>query len=96
MNVDTGELFRELGSAIDTGELFREHGSVEDLDSIHEVPEELEEEAEKALGDKDKVVIDLQADTPLANWARHQRAYHKNNTRKKRKMAKKSKQRNRR
>ncbi len=56
MNCDTGELIRA------TEEL--------DLANFKRVPEELEEEANRQLDDKDRVFVDMKQRTPLTKWAR--------------------------
>lgn len=57
------------------------------------IPDELQKMAEEALGDKESVFIDLNADKPLANWARINKG---KNKKKKRKMVKASRRVNRR
>lgn len=84
MNVDTGELRR---MAIDGKELeLIKQG-------FTQVPTELQEEANKALGNRSSVFVNMKKDTPLANWAKKTRAENKKKA--KRKMAKASKRRNR-
>jgi hypothetical protein len=62
-------------------------------DSIKVVPEEFSEEANRLLGEQDRIFVDMEKDTPLVNWAKSQ---HKpDNSKKKRKMAKQSRKQNR-
>lgn len=84
MNVDTGEL-RRLLSHEEELKLIK--------NGFTPVPEELKEEANRALGNRDSVVIDMETDTPLANWANKARSKNKKKT--KRKMATTSRRRNR-
>ena len=80
MNCDTGELRRLLGS-----ETLQE--------GFIQVPDDLAEEAEKVLGEKQSAFVDLKQHTPLADFARSQRVQTKKNNRKK--MSKASKRKNR-
>jgi|GEM_PF-7013103 hypothetical protein len=58
------------------------------------VPKKHEAEAEKHLDGKDSALVDLKANSPLANWAREERR-HSKCRKAKTKMAKASKRRNR-
>lgn len=64
MNVDTGELRRILGNLNEEGkeQLFSE--------GFTEVPEDLEQEAMKALAGKESVMLDMKKKTPLTVWAK--------------------------
>lgn len=81
MNVNTGELM--MLSAENMKLLYNKFTSV---------PDELQDEAKKELAGKEKTVVDLKADTPLANWAKRERNKVKSN---RAKMAKASRRRNR-
>ena len=63
MNVDTGELIRinEIGKHFE--ECFKKQG-------FTQVPEELSDEAEGELGEKDSVMVDMKKKTPLTAWAK--------------------------
>lgn len=83
MNTNTGELFRSI--ALSPEEL---------KEKLTQVPDYLDEEAMIELNGKDSTMVDMTKDTPLVRWANE----HSTNERKKkvkRKIAKKSKQRNR-
>ena len=76
----------------ETGELYKRSPYDDELrKGFIAVPEELQPDADLALGDNDSVVIDLKANTPLANFARKV-----NKAKRRRKMATASKRRNRR
>jgi hypothetical protein len=64
--------------------------SEEELKSMFIIPEELEEEANGLLGDKEKVKVDMTKDTPLIRWAKD-----KKKQKAKRKMVEASRKRNR-
>ncbi|SMC38133.1 hypothetical protein [Papillibacter cinnamivorans] len=83
MNIDTGEL-----------RMFTADQMKEFVGVFTPVPSELQDEARKALGGEESTVIDLKADTPLANWAKSERKHKAKSNRAK--MAKASKRRNRR
>ena len=91
MNIETGELIR-LKEAL--GEDERKQLESE---MFREVPDILAKEAEKELGNKDRVFVDMKKKTPLTKWAHQQsRAIHAVNKRKVRhKIAEASKRRNR-
>lgn len=60
MNCDTGRLIKLLeGQELPEG--------------FMEVPKELEEEAYKQLGENKSVIVDMERDTPLTEWARGNR-----------------------
>jgi len=84
MNVDTGELIR-LAMNADIAELIKK--------GFTPVPEELQEEANRELGNKDSVMVDMKKNTPLANWANRTKAANKKKA--KNKMARASRRRNR-
>jgi hypothetical protein len=63
MNIDTGEL-RAIADAMELDELKKEWG-----DSLREVPPDMLEEVKKIHDGK----IDLDSDSPLANFAREER-----------------------
>jgi signal transduction histidine kinase len=85
MNINTGEL-RRLSEQM-SPEILKKLG-------FTPVPEELQNEAEKELGEKESVIVDMQKDTPLVAWAKaHRKA---DNKKARAKMAKASKRRNRR
>jgi hypothetical protein len=63
MNINTGEL-RTIADAMELEELKKEWG-----DSLREVPPDMLEEVKKAHNGK----IDLDSDSPLANFAREER-----------------------
>jgi len=101
MNIDTGELMRmdELGKR------FAEHlkksvvpvRTQEDFmkgQGWEPVPEELQEEANRELGDKDSTFVDLNKDTPLTKWAAIKRAEIEATKMKARKAEKKKNKRN--
>lgn len=87
MNVDTGELIR-FGPDPETEEFKKlfEQG-------FYQVPANLLPEAVAALGNNDRVMVDLAGDTPLAKWAAKKR---KNARRNKRKQQKAGRRANRR
>lgn len=93
MNVNTGELFRM------TPEMRQKLGSElgEFNSPIKAVPGEYSEEAERLLGEKDRVFADMTSDTPLVGWAKSQRNQpHPDGNRKhRRQMAKQSRKRRR-
>jgi hypothetical protein len=68
MNINTGEL-RAIADVMELEELKKEWG-----DALREVPENLKEEANKALHGSNRVFIDLKANTPLANYAKKERS----------------------
>lgn len=82
MNVNTGELRKINETLANLGKL-KEEG-------FEPVPKHLKKEAEKELGDKDKVIVDMKKNTPLVNWAKSKR-----NNKSKRKMARASRKKNR-
>ena len=93
MNVNTGELFRtdsEIGRRF--AQAMAEHDG-----EIKAVPKEFSEEAERLLGEEERVFADMTADTPLVNWAKSQRNQPNpdGNRKHRRKMAKESRKRNR-
>ena len=67
------------------------------LKSFTPVPDEFSEEAERLLGEKERVFADMTASTPLVNWAKSQRNQpHPDGNRKhRRQMAKQSRKKNR-
>jgi len=80
MNVDTGELVRimtGMKQLVDEAKHSKElpvDGVVTSIpDGFKQVPDDLVAEAEKELGEKDRVIVDMTKDTPLVNWARSQR-----------------------
>lgn len=80
MNIETGELrvLPEMQKA---------------YPNFVQVPKDVEQEALRELADQQSVFVDLSADSPLANFARSQRA---KQSKQRKKMAKASKRRNRR
>ena len=67
MNIDTGEIARfksMIGVDLAQGQ---------DMTGFIQVPDDLSDEAEKALAGQDRVVVDLAADTPLSRWANTER-----------------------
>lgn len=88
MNINTGEII-----------MLRDQLGTEELEKVFKsgltpIPEELQSNAEEALGGRDQTTIDLGGNTPLANWARQERQHRKKSN--KVKMAKASRSRNRR
>ncbi len=83
MNIDTGELYRLTGKELE--ELEEQFG-----DKIQQVPRELIKEANGELNGNLYTRVNMSKSTPLTNWAKKERK------KRKRKIAKKSKQRNRR
>jgi len=83
MNVDTGELRRFEKEKAE--ELLKEE--------FVPVPKKHKAEANKELGDKDSVIVDMRKDTPLANWANRTRVANKKKARNK--TARASRRRNR-
>lgn len=61
MNVDTGELYKHLDNLQELKE------------EIYPVPEKHQEEALQELGNKEQVVVNMDKDTPLVNWAKKKR-----------------------
>jgi len=88
MNIDTGELRR-----FNAEELTKEEQE-ELFERFRPVPEELSQEANALLGDKESVMVDMTKDTPLVQWANHTRKSTKEKH--KAKIAKASKRKNRR
>lgn len=93
MNIDNGHLVR-LG--VDEGKDVEYFGQEmqKRMASYFAVPPELLGQAEKELSGRNETYIDLKAATPLASWAAKQRA-ERDKKKNKRRMVKKSKQRNR-
>lgn len=85
MNINTGELMMLRAEQAKLLE--------KEIEGFVKVPTELEEEAIKALDGKEKTIVDLESDTPLANWARQERKHKTKSSRAK--MAKASKRKNR-
>ena len=84
MNVDTGEL-RRLAKREDEMELIKK--------GFTPVPAELKEVANKELGNRDSVIVDMEKDTPLVRWANQTKLAGKKKS--KNKIAKASRRRNR-
>jgi hypothetical protein len=95
MNVNTGELIS--GEALK--ELYGEPMNRADLRAagFTDVPKKLQGEAEQELGGQDRVIVDMEKDTPLVNWAKSQQkqAHAGANSKKRRRMAKESRKQNR-
>jgi hypothetical protein len=91
MNVDTGELIR-MGLM----------DAKEQLKTVKKgftpVPQELEEEAMRELGEKDQTIVDLKKKpaTPLTEWANKTAASKRNTKKVRRHISNDSKRRNRR
>lgn len=88
MNCNTGELrrFNESMSKAEREAFFGE---------FTEVPRNLQAEAEKELGDKDSVFVDMQKASPLVDWAKRNQPHPDGNRKHRRKMAKESRRKNR-
>jgi hypothetical protein len=103
MNVETGELKRLMSDkkvVIIGDDVLEERAKREELRKqlFQRVPDELAKEAEKELGEKDRVFVDLKKKTPLTNWANSKHneiKYRKDIKKKHRKMSKASRKRNR-
>lgn len=65
MNVDTGEL-RRIRESLDDLEKLKEEG-------FEPVPENLKKHANKELGNKEKVMVDMSKKTSLTQWAKSKR-----------------------
>lgn len=95
MNTDTGRLvdlnqYDELKTAFEKdGKSLKE---IMQEQNLTQVPEKLKAEAEKCLGDKSEVMVDMTKDTALTRWAKTEQQRKKKN---KRKIAQKSHRRNR-
>jgi hypothetical protein len=91
MNCDTGEL-RKFSDSLTNEE--REAF----FKNFIPVPQEFSEEAERLLGEEERVFADMTTDTPLVNWAKSQRnqPHPDGNRLHRRKMAKESRRKNRR
>jgi hypothetical protein len=90
MNCDTGELRRysESLSSEERETFFR---------AFTEVPQNLQAEADKELGDGDSVFVNMEKKSPLVDWAKSQRNQPNPNGNRKhrRRMARESRKRNR-
>lgn len=88
MNCNTGELrrFNESLSNEEREAFFRE---------FIEVPRNLQAEAEKELGDKDGVFVDMKKASPLVDWAKRNQPHPNGNRKHRRQMAKQSRKKNR-
>lgn len=95
MNTETGELRRI--AVCGAGPAFRDKQELRKImeDGFVPVPEELIEEANEILGDKDSAFADMTKGSPLICWAKSEQSK-KANIAKKKKMAKASRRRNRR
>lgn len=89
MNVETGDLYKDLEAA---------KAEKAELRELRQVPEHHAKEAFKELNGKDHVKVDISKKTPLTRWAkRESHAIHKTDKRKaRRKISDASKKRNRR
>jgi len=69
MNIDTGELRRIMDGVLP--EEFKKAAEKNTLrNSWQPVPDELQEEAMRELGDQQRVFVDMQKDTLLTQWAK--------------------------
>ncbi len=59
------------------------------------VPDELRADAEAELGDQDRVMVDMEQDTPLTRWAKSQNKRVDHGRKARQQMAKASRRRNR-
>jgi hypothetical protein len=87
MNVDTGEL-RRIAK-----ELSPEFEKELREQNFTPVPKEHQEEANKELGDSERVFVNMKKNTPLVKWAKS--IHHKNSKKKKSKTAELSRRKNR-
>jgi hypothetical protein len=57
MNVNTNEIYRDLGLVN------------EDHDHVHPIPDDLQKEAKKVLGNNESVKLPMNSKSKLARWA---------------------------
>ena len=79
---------------VNTGELMRQYSDEYASQGFTPIPEDLMGEANKVLGERDQAMVDLNSNTPLANWA-HKKRNEKAAKKKRRKMVKSSRRKNR-
>jgi polyhydroxyalkanoate synthesis regulator phasin len=93
MNVETGELFNSEEAREIMEEMLKKG---QDTSVIRPVPKRLEKEAKEKLGGKNKTVIDMSKQSPLAKWANKEHSrLNRPSKKRKRKIAQSSKRRNR-
>lgn len=91
MNVNTGELFRM------TPEMEKKFAEAmtEKNSPIKAVPDAFADEADRLLGEKDSVFVDMGKESPLVDWAKRNQPHPDGNRKHRRRMAKESRRKNR-